>query len=376
MIRICLNLALTLLLIGCASPQADEPQVLTIGVVAPFSGDYAPLGQSVRDAVLIAAEEWNLEGGVLDYEIQVVLEDAACDYQTGRGAAEAAIDKGAPLIIGAVCAKASEGVAQIAMREGVLQITPGAVNLDLTLDIDGEVRPLVYRIPSVDDDQGRAMARFAQEQLGSDTAAVLYAEESAYGAALAQAFVEAFEAADGEVLDVETYDPDAELFFEALDGAREASPDVLYLPGYHTVANTLVAQARQYGLLMTFLGSDGWHSAALDRDATLGAYITTHYFPEEPGFLLSRWVRTYEERYLAAPDALATMSYDAANLLFTAIEAAATTDPVLVAQAMEGITYEGVAGTFTFDEAHNPVRSVIVMRVDTRGFVYQGRYAP
>jgi branched-chain amino acid transport system substrate-binding protein len=365
-----------LVLTGCAGDAAGDAQILRIGVVAPFSGDYESLGRSVRDSVLLAAEAWNQQGGVLGFEVQVVLEDSACDYQGGREAAEAAIDEGAPFLIGAVCAGASEGVAQVATRSGALQITPGSVNLDLTLDVAGEVRDLVYRIPSVDDDQGAVAARFALEQLGDKTAAVLYAEESAYGSALAQAFVRAFEAGEGDVVKVATYDQNAELFFEALDGVREQSPDVLYLPGYYDVINNLVAQARQFGLLMPILGSDGWHAPGLDLTVTDGAYYTIHYLAEEPRGVLQNWVQLYQTRYLVPPDALATMSYDAANLLFSSIEVAGTTDPVLVAQAMGAMVYEGVLGTIVFDENHNPIRSLIVMRADPEGLVYQGRFEP
>ncbi len=364
------------LLTGCAGDAAGDAMVLQIGVVAPFSGDYESLGRSVRDSVLLAAEAWNQQGGVLGFEVQVVLEDSSCGYQGGREAAEAAIDAGAPFLIGAVCAGASEGVAQVATNSGVLQITPGSVNLDLTLDAEGVVRDLVYRIPSVDDDQGAVAARFALEQLGDRTAAVLYAEGSVYGSVLAEAFVRAFEDGEGDVVKVQSYDQNTELFFDTLDAVREESPDVLYLPGYYDVINILVAQARQFGLLMPILGSDGWHAPGLDLTVTNGAYFTTHYLVEEPRGVLQNWIRLYQTRYLVPPDALATMSYDAANLLFSAIEAAGTTDPVLVAQTMGATVYEGVSGPITFDENHNPIRPLIVVRSDPAGLVYQGRFEP
>ena len=366
----------TVLLTGCAGDGSSDAQVLQIGVVAPFSGDYESLGRSVRDSVLLAAEAWNRQGGVLGFEVQVVLEDSACDYQGGREAAEAVIDAGAPFLIGAVCASASEGVAQVATSSGVLQITPGSVNLDLTLDAEGKVRDLVYRIPSVDEDQGAVAARFALDRLGDKTAAVLYAEGSSYGSALAQAFVRAFEDGEGDVVKVQSYDQNTDLYFESLDAVREESPDVLYLPGYYGVINILVAQARQFGLLMPILGSDGWHAPGLDLEVTSGAYFITHYLAEEPRGVVRSWVQLYRARYLAPPDALATMSYDAANLLFSAIETAGTTDPVLVAQTMGIMVYEGVSGTITFDENHNPVRPLIVVRSDPAGLVYQGRFDP
>jgi len=188
--------------------------------------------------------------------------------------------------------------------------------------------------------------------------------------------VRAFEDGEGDVVKVQSYDQNTDLFFDALDAVREESPEVLYLPGYYDVINILVAQARQFGLLMPILGSDGWHAPGLDLTVTNGAYFTTHYLAEEPRGVLQNWIQLYQTRYLVPPDALAAMSYDAANLLFSAIEVAGTTDPVLVAQTMGAMVYEGVSGPITFDENHNPIRPLIVVRSDPAGLVYQGRFEP
>ncbi len=59
---------------------------MKIAVMAPFSGDYAALGNSVRDAVVLAAETWNERGGVAGLPIELVLEDSGCDYLRGRAA--------------------------------------------------------------------------------------------------------------------------------------------------------------------------------------------------------------------------------------------------------------------------------------------------
>jgi len=261
-----------------------------------------------------------------------------------------------------VCADASEGVAQVAMQEGVLQITPASVNLDLTLDGEGEVRPLVFRVPFVDPAQGTAMAEFALENLGAARAAVLYAEGSTYGSALADAFEQTFKAADGEIVVHEAYDQDSDSFFDVLDIVREAVPDVIYVPGYYTIANRLVPQARAFGLSQIILGSDGWDSPDLRLDNVNRCYFTSHYFPQEPCTAVEMWIKTYEARYIVQPDALATLSYDATNMLFSAIVEAGTTAPQLVAATMETMTFDAVSGEITFDEAHNPIKPILLLK--------------
>jgi branched-chain amino acid transport system substrate-binding protein len=365
-----------LLFPACSLGQPEPVEVLKVGVIAPFEGDFGPLGRAVRDGALLAAETWNQRGGVLGRQVQLVLKDSACDYQEAREAAQAAIDEEASFLIGAVCAGASEGVAQVASEAGALQISPASVDLDLTVDADGELRPLVFRVPVVDPDQGVVAARFALDQLASEQAAVLYAEESEYGEALAEAFVLAYEAGGGEVLLTRAYDQNAELFFDDLEEVREAEPDLIYMPGYYTVANVLVAQARNFGMFQTFIGSDGWDSPDLDLTVVEGSYYTTHYYPEEPRAAVRTWAQVFEQRYLVAPDVLATLSYDAATVLFSAIEEAGTLEPLFVAQTMATMSFELVTGELSFDALHNPVKSLIMLHVREGRQTFVGRFLP
>ncbi len=365
-------LALLLSTCGLQNSEADAA-TLKIAVIAPQSGDFSALGQSSRNGVLLAVEAWNQRGGVLGQNVQIVLKDSQCDYQAGRAAASDAIDEGASFIIGAVCALASEGVAQVAMERTALQVTHASVNLDLTLNIDGDVRPLVFRVPFVDPVQGHAAAAFALEDLDAATAAVLYAEGSAYGSALSEAFEAMFKEEDGKIVARETYAQDAEAFFEVLEPIRDAQPDVIYAPGYYNVMNRLVPQARAFGLLQPILGSDGWHAPELRLENLNRCYFTSHFYAQEPRAVVETWVQMYEARFLVAPDALATMAYDAANMLLTAIQEAGTTNPYEVADVMAVATFDAVSGEITFDLAHNPVKPVLLLKVQDGDLLFVGR---
>jgi branched-chain amino acid transport system substrate-binding protein len=371
-----MGLLLALLVLqGCAPRQAEEVESLKIGVVAPFSGEYALLGERVRNGVLLAAELRNGGGGIHGEQIELILKDSQCSLAGGRAAAEAAINEGVLFIIGAVCASASEGVAQVAGRAGVLQISPASVNLSLTLDGAGKPRPLVFRVPVVDPEQGVVAARYALEQMGARKAGMLYSEQGSYGWALAGAFRAAFVEGGGEIVVSKAYDQNLETFYDSLDLVRSASPDVLYMPGYHTVINRLVPQARQFGLLQPILGSDGWDSPELDLAAVEGCLYTSHFYPEEDQPAVRAWNELYQTRFLSRPDALATLSYDAANLLFTAITEAGIKEPLIVAGVIERMTFEGVSGAWTYSAAHNPLKPLIMLRVENGQVVWEGRYA-
>ncbi len=375
-----LLLAALLLLPAClGGAEPEAPATIKLGVVGPFSGDFQPLGQSTRNGVVLAVEEWNQREGVLGHPIEVTLLDSQCEPTTALDVAETAIsDEGVQFIIGGVCSGASEAVARLATREGVLQISPATVEEGLTLDANGEVRPLVFRIPFTDAWQGQAAATFALSTLRMETAAVLYAEGGAYGSTLAEAFDAHFTAEDiGEVVIWESYERDQENYFDLLDDVRIANPDVLYLPGYYNTMNQIAVQAKNYGINAVFIGSDGWHSPELAMDRLGGAYFTTHYVPTEPSATIQQWTTRYEASYIVPPDALATLGYDAVNLLLTAMEeAGAVTEPTLVAEAMMAQAFEGITGRITFDEQHNPIKAVPIVQIRDGEIAYVQRVTP
>ncbi|HOU15181.1 MAG TPA: ABC transporter substrate-binding protein [Anaerolineae bacterium] len=369
-------LAALLALSACGAPEQSNV-ALIIAVIAPFNGDFDSLGHATRDGAVLAIEEWNQRGGVLGKQVQATLLDGQCDYVTARKVAQTAIsEQDVQFIIGEVCSDAAEGVAQAATRLGAVQISPTAVDPEVTLDFDGKVRPLVFRVPFLDAAQGTAAARFALENLGAKSAAVLYAENSDYGLALANAFETTFKGGDGEIVIRATYKQDAESYYDMLQPVRDAAPDILYIPGYYNVMNRLIAQARGFGLLQPIIGSDGWDSPDLSLSAVDGCYFTTHYFPGEPRPEVAAWIQRYTSRYLVPPDTVATMSYDATNLLLTAIQRTGNTDPYQVAATLETLTFNAVSGQMTFDEVHNPIKSVLLVRALNGQLVYVDRLTP
>ncbi|MBN1250453.1 MAG: ABC transporter substrate-binding protein, partial [Anaerolineae bacterium] len=109
-------------------------------------------------------------------------------------------------------------------------------------------------------------------------------------------------------------------------------------------------------------------------EAVNGCAFTSHYYGDKPSAAVRAWVARYEERFLMEPDALATLSYDAADLLFTAIAETGVVAPDLVARTLETLTFDGIAGSMAFDALHNPVKSMVVLRVEGGQVRFDGRF--
>jgi branched-chain amino acid transport system substrate-binding protein len=366
--------------LSLAACGADSEAALTpikVAVLAPFSGDFNPLGQSTRNGVVIAVEEWNQRGGIGGRPIELVLGDTHCNDEKAEDVGAEMIEQDIRFIIGAICSDASLAIAQVVSQRGALQISPATTASGLTLNDAGAVRPWVFRACFTDASQGTAMAKFALEQLNARRAGILYEEGSGYGASLADAFENELVAGDGEVLARGTYDREFRGEMPAaLVEMQDIRPKVLYLPGYYSYAGEMLLQARMNGITATILGSDGWHTPQLDLVATEGMYFPVHYYDAEPRREVQTWIRKYQDKYIAVPDAVATLAYDAAYIMFSAMETAEEITPQAVAEAMTSSTFNIISGPLLFDEFHNPIKPVVILRVWNQNIVYMDRILP
>jgi branched-chain amino acid transport system substrate-binding protein len=367
------------------APAAEAPAggELKVAILAPLSGPVPTFGVSTRDGALLAIDEWNAKGGVNGMTIVPVVEDSQCTPDPAVNAANKVIDQdGVKFIIGEVCSKASIPVSEIATAKGVLQISPTSTNPSVTVGTDGKVKPYIFRACFIDPFQGTVGAKFAMDKLGAKTAFIMLDQANDYVKGLAEFFEKAFVEAGGTVVGKETYTATDTDFSAILAKVAEANPDIVYLPDYYNIINLVTKQAKEKGITAPFVGGDGWDSSDLDLASAAGGYFTNHYSPEDQRPEVQAWLKTYGEKYKddqgnpRVPDALATLAYDATNLLLSGIQAAGTDDTTAVNTALEGITFNGVSGAITFDANHDPVKAAVVMEVQPDAVKYNSTVNP
>jgi branched-chain amino acid transport system substrate-binding protein len=336
-----------------------------VALLAPMSGQVKTFGESTKNAVDIAVAEWNAAGGVAGRQIQLIVEDSQCSAEPAVNAANKVIDQdGAKFIIGEVCSSASIPVSEIAVAKKVVQISPTSTNPSVTVGADGKVKPYIFRACFIDPFQGTVGANFALKTLKAKTAFVMLDQGNDYVRGLAEFFEAAFTKGGGTIVGKETYTKDDTDFSAILTKVADTKPDVLYLPDYYPIVNLVGAQVKQRNLNVVMMGGDGWDSADLDLKAADGGYFSNHYSAEDTRPIVQDWVKKYNTKYGAKPDALATLGYDAANMLFTAMKNANSADPDKVKDALASLKdFNGVSGTMTIDAEHNPIKSAVVLQV-------------
>ncbi len=354
--------AIAVLVAGCAPGGASGGNI-KIGVLAPLSGQNPTFGKSTRDGAQLAIDEWNAKGGVLGKQITSVVEDSQCSAEPAVNAANKVIDTDkVHYIIGEVCSSASIPVSEITNAKGVVQISPTSTNPSVTVDKDGKVKPYVFRACFIDPFQGTVMAKFALSK-NYKTAFIMYDQGNDYVRGLAEFFEKAFTDNGGKIVGKETYTSKDTDFSAILTKVAAAKPDVLYLPDYYPIVNLVGAQAKQAGITAVMMGGDGWDSSDLDLKAADGGYYSNHYSKDDTRPIVQDWIKKYQAKYGSVPDALATLAYDATNLMLNAIKNAGADDPAKVKDALAAIKMDGVSGTITFDQNHNPIKAAAILHV-------------
>jgi branched-chain amino acid transport system substrate-binding protein len=369
------------LLVGLGCQGGGD--TLKIGVLAPLSGPVPTFGVMTRDAVLLAVDEWNAKGGVLNKKIVPVVEDSQCTPDPAVNAANKLIDQDkVHFLIGEICSKASIPVSEIANSKKVIQISTASTNPAVTVSKDGKVKDYIYRACFIDPFQGTVGAKFALDTLKAKTAFIMLDQSNDYVKGLAEYFEKAFVAGGGKVVGKETYTSKDTDFSAILAKVAVAKPDVIYLPDYYNVVNLATKQAREKGIKAPFMGGDGWDSSDLDKKAADGGFFTNHYSPEDTRPEVQGFVKAFGAKYKddkgqpKVPDALAALAYDATNLLLTAIKTAGSDDTAKVKDALDKISFNAVSGKITFDKDHNPVKSATILAVKDGKVVFNSVVNP
>lgn len=339
---------------------AQEQEPIRIGANLELSGYGSAYGVPILDNLTLAAEEINEAGGLLDGRmIEIVEYDNTSNKTEATSIATRLAGENVSAVLGPATSDLIFASRPTAIESLLPTLYPVGTSDELTLDENGDVLSNIFRLAFTYSFQGQAAARFALDELGAQNAAVIIDQSNDYSVGLADPFMAEFEALGGTIVDQQSYTGGDQDFMGILTALSASDFDVIYLPGFFTEGGIIVRQARELGIMQPILSGHGLASDTLidiagPHNAT-DLYITSmfHTGSEVPG--AQEYIAKFQERYGEAPDTFDALSYDAAHLLFEAIEAAGTDDPAAIRDAMEEIKFDGVTGSFQYDEYHNAV---------------------
>ncbi|HUA66697.1 MAG TPA: ABC transporter substrate-binding protein [Alphaproteobacteria bacterium] len=374
-------LAVLLLLTGCnkqssTSGGGGEASVVKVGEYASLTGKEAGFGQSSHNGTAMAVDDLNAAGGILGKKVELITEDD--QSQSGQPSIDVRkliTDDGVVAVLGEVASSRSLEAAPICQQYQIPMISPSSTNPKVT-----EVGDYIFRVCFIDPFQGTVMANFATKTLKLKTAAVLTDVTSDYSMGLAKFFKDSFTASGGKIVADEKYNGGDKDFSAQLTTIKAANPDGIFIPGYYTEVGLIAIQARQLGLNIPLFGGDGWEGAPLisiGGPALEGTYFSTHFTPEDTSPVVQDFVKKYQARFNATPDAMAALGYDSLMILADAMKRAGTTTGPAVRDALAATKdFHGITGTITIDKDRNASKPAVILEIKDGKYHYVETIAP
>jgi len=340
---------------ACGAHAADN---IKVGLMLPYSGTFAELGQNITKGFKLAIDEQGGEVGGRTIEY-VAVDDESAPAKANENANKLIKRDKVDVLVGTVHSGVALTMARVAKSTGTLMIIPNAGADELTGAL---CAPNIFRASFSNWQAGYAVgALMAQKHKTAVSLAWRYAggDEQTAG------FKEAFEKGGGKVLrhlslpfpstefqplltEIATLQPDATYSFVAgaaqvkLTKDYEAAglKDKIPLYGAFLTEGTLEAQGSSaQGMLTALHYADG-----LDT-------------PRNKSF-----IQAYKKAHGEDPDVFAVQGYDSAQLFLAGLEAVngdtSKKDEMIV--AMQNAKLDSPRGPLSFSKSHNPVMNMYI----------------
>lgn len=374
---------LTIGLLGGCGGQKQAANEIKIGGNFGLTGGIATFGNSSKNAINMAVKEINASGGVLGKQITFVFADNKSEAAEAAAAATKLITQDKVVaVLGPIASSNVLAASQIHIDNKIPLLTATATNPKVTVDEKtGKVKDYIFRACFIDPFQGTVMANFAAKSLNGKTAAILTDNSSDYSKGLTQVFKESFVKAGGTIVAEEAFLQKDQDFKATLTKVKSKSPDVIFIPAYYEEAGKIVKQARELGITVPMLGTDGWDSPKMVEiaggAALNGTYFSNHYSPDDTSPAVQKFVAAYKREFGQTPDALAALAYDATLMIADAIKRAGSAEPAKINDALAATKgLQVVSGVINLDEQHNPIKSAVVIEFKDGAQVFKEKVNP
>jgi branched-chain amino acid transport system substrate-binding protein len=323
--------------VGVVRIARGQPLILAYWLVV--AGPDASLGIDSRRGIEIAIDDKG--GRLLGHPIRLIGEDSGCNAEGGVTAAtKLAANRQIVAAIGSSCSSEAVPGAPILWKAGIVTVSPSNTAPRLTDPKRGPDYDGYLRTAHNDLVQGRAAAQFVYHSLGLRRAATIH-DGSPYAEGLANVFADVFKRLGGTITSQEAIAPTDTDMRPVLTRIAAGRPQLIYYPIFIAAGGHVTRQAKEVAGLeqVKLMSADGtfspdfWKAAG---DAAKGVYQSSPDLSVEalgPKYreFLNKHQRKYGEKPLSAFHAHA---YDAASIIFAAIEKVARKDA-------QGNTYIG-----------------------------------
>jgi branched-chain amino acid transport system substrate-binding protein len=345
--------------------QTKKDSLIKIVSSEPMRG----VGQGMINGSLLALEEVGYKAGKFNIDF-IPLDDGdekgAWKPELEKKNAEQAIaDPDVMVYMGTYNSGAAKISIPITNRAGLAQVSPGNAWPGLTKSgyTPGEPgifyptgKRTYFRNCPDDSTQGPAGAVWAK-QLGIKTVYIVD-DSDTYGEGVTFIFKTKATELGLKILAHKSIKADNLIGISSIvDDIKKQKPDLVYV-GAVTTSGVIpfVINLREKGVTSKIMGPDGFMEKAfingVGKDKAEGIYVTSAGLPpEQMDGKGKTFYDAYKKRFGSAPDIYAAYSYEAIQVILTAVERAGVKDRTKIVEELSKTqNFSGLFGTWGFDE--------------------------
>ncbi len=344
--------AMTGLMVTGLAMSAMAAETIKIGGIGPTTGPAAIYGSNVQNAMEIAVEEINAEGGDIQFELQ--FEDDQHDPETSVNAYNSLKDWGMQILGGTVTTNPCIAVGAEAVSDNMFVLTPSASSQDVIATGDN-----IFQVCFTDPNQGLASADYISEmQLGSKIG-IIYNSSDAYSTGILNTFLAEAETKGLEIVANEAFtDDNSTDLTTQVQACKDAGADLVFLAIYYTPASQILKAASDMGYEAKFFGVDGMDGIlsveGFDTSLAEGVMLLTPFVATSTDDATVAFVKAYGDKTGGdTPNQFAADAYDVVKILHKACTEAGVTadmsasdicDAIKAVITSDGFSYDGLTG--------------------------------
>lgn len=310
----------SVVLIGCKPIVKTTPADIKVGVVGPFEGSNAHIGEMIMNSASLYFDHHR----AADFKVTLVPIDDKSNPADAVSALQGVAGDSQLIALVAFYNSSTALAGKPIIQEAKLPtLIYSASNPKVTDDA-----PYYFRLVPTDDNQAVGLSRYAAK-LGAKRAAILYFADE-YGKGLADG-IAARAASDGyAIVSTQSYDTTTTDFRPILTIIKAKNPHVVFICGFVEKSIAILNQAAERGLKAKFIAGDGtFNEEQLLQGAgknAEGLYVAAPYVFDESNeknrsFLEAYW-RTYDRGgSRKKPASWTAFAYDACGILDEAFRA-------------------------------------------------------
>lgn len=362
---------------------------VTIGLLAPLSGELGAFGEIISAGYRTAAETINDTGLLECGPISFVSADSQTDPEVGRQEAERMISGGAVAIAGPT-SDVMVALVPLAQSEEVVLTSPYAGSTALN-ELGGD---FVFRTVGPDTNDGIAAAKWISDEGYEAIAVITQQEEQQLSAG--NAARDALAGLGANVVVDQEFTPGEASYSGVLSTVLAGQPDVIYLAGGQESSLTIINEASQLGyagdwLFSADLATDDTVQAA-GADILDGVAHTVVSSTDQTTEVYERFVDLHVAVTGDEPGPFAANAFDGMNLIALAMVASGGCDGTSINSALvdvssggtvvtsfeegarllaegEDIDYDGASGPVDLDASGSVINSYSVQQVQDGAWV-------